>query len=68
MAGNGKMLNRLSHLVERHVTTVDTGHGSFALDAGSEELFFMVQENTFFAVIVMTLPIRANRKTGLIDL
>ena len=29
-------LNRLSHLIERHATMVDTGHGSFALDAGSE--------------------------------
>jgi hypothetical protein len=36
MAENGKRLNRLSHLTKRHATMVDTGHGSFALDAGSE--------------------------------
>jgi hypothetical protein len=62
------MLNRPFHLTERHVTMVDIDRGFFVLDAGSELRFFMVRENIFFAVIVMTLPMRASRKTERTDL
>jgi hypothetical protein len=35
-AVNGKMLNKLSCLILHHATSVDTGHGYYALDAGRE--------------------------------
>ena len=42
----------------------DSGNGSFALDACEESHYYMVLEGISFAVIAMTLPIRASRRVN----
>ena len=55
MAGNGRGLNRMFYLTERHATMADFVHGFFALIAGDGWRFSMELGNIFSAGIVIIL-------------
>jgi len=65
MAVNGNRLNRQYLLTGHLAITATTGHGFFALDAGSVLLCCIALGNISSAAIVMILSIQASKKAGL---